>query len=158
MFAVTIYTDGACKGNPGPGGYAAILTCNGKEKIIRGGASQTTNNRMELVAVIEGLKALKKPSEVLIVTDSKYVMMTREKWLRWQKKHNVPNWDLWQTLLAEGKNGQHKIRFQHVDGHSGHVYNERCDKIAKEQAMKFATGEKTSMPIEDALAILAERS
>ena len=158
--AITIYTDGSCKGNPGPGGYAAILKYGDKEKIIRGGNANTTNNRMELTAVVEAVKALNKPCNITIITDSKYVMMTKEKWVRWSRKTHVPNWDLWQVLLDESKKGDHKLNFQHVYGHTGEVYNEKCDRIAKEQAVKFshvAAGTNT-LSINEALAILAERS
>ena len=157
MKTVVIYTDGACKGNPGPGGYAAILQFGEKEKIIRGGASHTTNNRMELTAVVEAVKALRCPCRVQFVTDSTYVMMTNEKWKKWQKKRNVPNMDLWQELLLTAREGKHKLSFQHVYGHTGEINNERCDKIASEQAFKFATGKKKDIPLMDAVAVLAER-
>ena len=156
---VTAYTDGSCKGNPGPGGYAVILTFGDREKIIRGGVAETTNNRMELTAVIEAVKALRKPCELTIVTDSKYVMMTKEKWRKMQSRTHVPNWDLWQCLLDESKKGNHILHFQHIAGHSGHTYNERCDKIAKEQAVKYshvAAGTNT-LTIQEALAVLKER-
>ncbi len=160
---ITVYTDGACKGNPGPGGWGAILTFNGQEKIIRGGAAQTTNNRMELTAVVEAVKSCTRPCRIQFVTDSTYVMMTNEKWGRYLKKKSVPNWDLWQQLFASAKAGNHKLSFQHVMGHTGDVMNERCDRIAREQARKFshvAAGTETAKQttIQDALAILAERS
>ncbi len=156
---ITIYTDGACKGNPGPGGWGAILVCNGHEKILRGGAVHTTNNRMELTAVLEAIKALTAPCDVTIVSDSKYVIMSRDKWLKWQNKSHVPNWDLWQELVETGKAKGHIFHYQHVNGHSGHVMNERCDRIASEQACKWshkAAGTNT-LTINEALAILEER-
>lgn len=136
METVTIYTDGACKGNPGPGGYAAILTCGDSERIIRGNAVQTTNNRMELTAVIEAISVLKQPCHVTIVTDSTYVMISKEKWMRWKHKPDLPNRDLWERLIKVGNAGHHHLTFQHVMGHTGDVMNERCDRIAKEQATK----------------------
>ena len=137
MKKVDIYTDGACSGNPGAGGYCAILIFNGIEKIVSGGEADTTNNRMELVAVIEGLKALKEPCEVDLYSDSQYVINAiNEKWLdgwvqsgwRAESKKSVKNVDLWQALLPLIK--KHKVNFIKVKGHSDNEYNNRCDKIA----------------------------
>lgn len=137
MKKVDIYTDGACSGNPGAGGYCAILIFNGIEKMVSGGAEDTTNNRMELIAVIEGLKALKEPCEVDLYSDSQYVINAiNEKWLegwvhsgwRAESKKSVKNVDLWETLLPLIK--KHKVNFIKVKGHSDNEYNNRCDKIA----------------------------
>lgn len=137
MKRVDIYTDGACSGNPGAGGYCAILIFNGIEKIVSGGEADTTNNRMELVAVIEGLKALKEPCEVDLYSDSQYVINAiNEKWLdgwvqsgwRAESKKSVKNVDLWQALIPLIK--KHKVNFIKVKGHSDNEYNNRCDKIA----------------------------
>ena len=137
MKKVDIYTDGACSGNPGAGGYCAILIFNGIEKIVSGGEEDTTNNRMELVAVIEGLKALKEPCEVNLYSDSQYVINAiNEKWLdgwvqsgwRAESKKSVKNVDLWQALIPLIK--KHKVNFIKVKGHSDNEYNNRCDKIA----------------------------
>ncbi len=134
---VTIYTDGACSGNPGPGGWCAILVCMGKEKEISGGAHETTNNRMELTAVIEALKALKRRCSVHIVTDSKYVVDGVTKgWAKswrakgWRKGDGKPalNPELWGELLDELD--KHEVTFEWIKGHAGHEYNERCDKAA----------------------------
>jgi ribonuclease HI len=136
-----IFTDGACSGNPGPGGYGAILRHGRHVREISGCASNTTNNRMELMAVITALKVLKRPCRVRIVTDSNYVVkgMTewmpgwlRRKWTNAQKKP-VMNKDLWQELLELSR--EHQIDWQWVKGHHGHPENERCDQLAKE-AMK----------------------
>ena len=141
---VKIYTDGACSGNPGPGGYAAILTCRGKEKIIVGGAKETTNNRMELTAVIEGLRALKRKCDVTVCSDSKYVIDSlklgwakswREK--GWRKADRSPalNPDLWETLLKLDE--KYSPKYLWVHGHTGHEYNERCDALAVAEAEKY---------------------
>lgn len=135
---VTIYTDGSCIGNPGPGGWAAILTYGMNEKMICGGCPKTTNNCMELTAVCEAVLACKKPCDITLVSDSTYVIMTGDKWTKWMKKHDFPNREVWMKFFAALKNGNHKIRYTHVYGHSGHEYNERCDLAAKEQAKKFA--------------------
>lgn len=134
---VELFTDGACSGNPGPGGYGILLRYGEKEKELSGYAAKTTNNRMELMAVIEGLRTLKKPSWVRIVTDSKYVYQgittwihgwLRRNWLNSQKKP-VLNRDLWEELLAVSK--PHKIEWKWIRGHSQHPENERCDMLAK---------------------------
>jgi len=146
MKTVNIYSDGACSGNPGPGGYGAILEYNGKEMELCGGERNTTNNRMELMGIIVGLEALKEPCSVTITTDSKYVTDAFNKyWLNsWQKKNwkksdgkPVLNQDLWQRLLNATE--KHKVQFVHVLGHNGHEYNERCDKLAVRERDKFAT-------------------
>ena len=137
MKTVDIYTDGACSGNPGIGGYCAILIYKGTEKIISGREEETTNNRMELVAVIEGLLALKESCKVNLYSDSQYVINAiNENWLNnWQdadwksaSKKQVKNVDLWQRLIPLIK--KHKVNFIKVKGHSDNEYNNRCDKIA----------------------------
>ena len=141
MKKIEIFTDGSSLGNPGPGGWCAILRYKDKEKILRGGENYTTNNRMELKAVIEALKALKSPCEIDLYSDSTYVLNAIEKWLEnWIKKDfkNVKNEDLWREFLNLSKN--HKINVNWVKGHSGHKENEICDKIAKEEAQKRKQG------------------
>ena len=137
MKHVDIYTDGACKNNPGPGGYGAILVYNGREKEISGGEKKTTNNRMELLAAINGLKMLKEPCEVALYSDSKYLIDSVENgWVYssqkngWRKSDKSPaqNPDLWVELL--GLLDYHKVSFMWVKGHNGHEYNERCDRLA----------------------------
>ena len=138
MKQVNLYTDGACSYNPGPGGWAAILEYKGKEKELSGYDAETTNNRMELSAVIQGLTALKTPCEVNIYTDSAYVLNGFEKgWIyNWMKngwknaaKKPVENQDLWKALIAQ--TNIHKVTWIKVKGHSGHEYNERCDTLAR---------------------------
>ena len=137
MFSVTIYTDGACSGNPGVGGYGAIITCKGKEHIVKGSCPETTtNNRMEIMAIIEAVKALKKPCEITIHTDSQYVCTSTSHDKKWLTSESRPNRDLWIQLIEAGNKGGHKIRFVKVKGHDGIALNERCDKIAKEQCLK----------------------
>jgi len=135
---VEIFTDGACSGNPGPGGYGAVLKYGDNQKEISGCAANTTNNRMEMTAVIEALKQLKRPCKIRLLTDSRYVMdgMTRwmptwirNNWLTSQKKP-VLNRDLWETMLDLSKS--HKIQWEWVKGHTGHPENERCDQLARE--------------------------
>ncbi len=136
MMNVTIYTDGACRGNPGPGGWAAILTYRGREKITSGGDRLTTNNRMELTAAIEGLKRLKSPCRVTLYSDSKYLVdAINKEWLNswiaagWRRgKEELKNKDLWQELHR--LMGIHEVRFEWVKGHDGNQYNERCDYYA----------------------------
>ncbi len=141
MKKVNAYTDGACRGNPGRGGWGAILVYGSAEKELSGGERETTNNRMELSAVIAALSALKEPCEVTITTDSQYVVNAIEKrWLEgWQKngwrksdKGKVLNVDLWQKLSALLE--KHSVSFVWVKGHNGHPYNERCDKLATDYA------------------------
>ena len=139
--SVKIYSDGACSGNPGPGGWGVLLDWNGKEKELWGGNPQTTNNRMELQAAIEGLKALTRPCKVTLYTDSRYVMDGLTKWIHgWQKngwktadKKPVKNAELWQQLLAACE--PHRIEWIWVKGHAGHPDNERADKLASDAAM-----------------------
>lgn len=139
-----LYTDGACSGNPGPGGYCAILKSGEHEKCVSGGEKLTTNNRMELIAVIEGLKALKRPCEVTVVSDSKYVCDAINKnWLNnwqlknWRKSDGKPvlNPELWKELTA--LLNKHNVSFQWIKGHAGHPYNEKCDEIAVSEYRKL---------------------
>ena len=140
---VTLYTDGACSGNPGPGGWACILVYKETEKELCGGLPETTNNRMELTAVIEGLRILKEPCDVDLYTDSKYVLEGATKWLQgwqekgWKKADKKPvlNVDLWQKL-TELLN-QHKIEWHWVKGHAGDVFNERVDALAVGQRENY---------------------
>ena len=138
---IMIYTDGACLGNPGPGGYGAVIDCNGERREISGGRKLTTNNRMELLAVIEALEILPQPSIVSLVTDSRYVHDAIEKrWLAsWIKKgwvnserKPVKNQDLWQRMIP--LIARHKVKFNWVRGHTGHPENERCDVLARNAA------------------------
>lgn len=137
---VYLYSDGACSGNPGPGGFGVILRCDGKEKELSGGEKSTTNNRMELMGVITGLEALKYPCTVIVQTDSKYVVDSVTKgWARsWQKKGWIKsdkkpalNVDLWERLLA--LLDTHRVTFTWIKGHAGHAENERCDRLAVAQ-------------------------
>ena len=133
---VTIFTDGACKGNPGPGGWGAILMSNGHEKELYGYEPQTTNNRMEMMAAIAALEALKKPCDVSMNVDSQYVLQGMTEWIRGWKargwktadKKPVKNDDLWKRLDAAC--APHKIKWTWVKGHAGHEYNERADQLA----------------------------
>ena len=144
MKKVDIFTDGACSGNPGPGGWGAILRYNGNEKEISGGEKETTNNRMELTAVIKALSLLKEPCEVTLWTDSKYVADGLGKgwaagWKKngWRKSDKKPalNPDLWDELLR--LNDIHTVTIQWVKGHASHPENERCDKMAVAEWHKF---------------------
>ncbi|MDA9091445.1 ribonuclease HI [Porticoccaceae bacterium] len=136
MNSVEIFTDGACRGNPGPGGWGVLMRFGGEEKTLCGGEPDTTNNRMELTAVIEGLAALKRPCEVTVTSDSTYVLKGIQEWMaNWKKrgwktasKQPVKNVDLWQKLDAVI--GEHKIDWQWVKGHSGHRENEIADQLA----------------------------
>jgi ribonuclease HI len=138
MKEVTIYTDGACSGNPGPGGWAAVLLYNEHKKEISGGEEHTTNNRMEMMAVIEGLKQLREPCRVSLYSDSAYIVNAfQKKWLdKWQRngwqtagKKPVENRDLWEELLKLTK--MHTVEWNKVAGHAGARYNERCDELAR---------------------------
>jgi len=141
---INIYSDGACLSNPGPGGWCAILTYNNKEKVLSGGEAHTTNNKMELLAVISGLEAIKEPCEVEVCTDSKYVVdgiskgwavsWRKNNWIKSDKKPAL-NADLWERLLNIIE--KHSVKFTWVKGHSGHEYNERCDEIASKTAQEF---------------------
>lgn len=144
MRKVWIYTDGACSGNPGPGGWGAILKCDGHTKELSGGEPQTTNNRMELTAVIEALASLKYPCEVVLTSDSKYIIDAVQK--GWAKKWKANNWmrtkkdkamnpDLWEKLLTLLE--KHPVTFVWVKGHAGHPENERCDELAVIESQKF---------------------
>lgn len=144
MKKVKVYTDGACSGNPGPGGWGAILQYGGNEKELSGGEAHTTNNRMELSAVIEALSALREPCEVELCSDSKYVIDSIEKgwvygWKKngWVKSNKEPalNVDLWEKLLPLLKT--HKLKFIWVKGHAGHPENERCDRLAVKYCEKL---------------------
>jgi ribonuclease HI len=133
---VRIFTDGACRGNPGPGGWGVLLQYNGKEKELRGADPQTTNNRMELTAAIMGLEALKRPCRIRLTTDSQYVKHGITEWLKdWKQrgwktanKKQVKNVDLWQRLDAAV--AEHDIKWEWVKGHSGHPENNRVDQLA----------------------------
>lgn len=136
MSVVEIFTDGACRGNPGPGGWGVLLRFDGQEKELYGGDPDTTNNRMELQAAIEGLRALTRPCTVDLTTDSEYVRNGITSWLaNWKKKDwktsarkPVKNVDLWKALDEE--NQRHEVRWHWVKGHSGHAENERADQLA----------------------------
>ena len=142
---VYLFTDGACKGNPGAGGWGVLLRYGGHEKELFGGEAQTTNNRMELMAVLSGLKTLNRPCDVVICTDSQYVKNGMESWIHnWKKngwktagRQPVKNADLWQQL--DEQVARHRVRWQWVKGHAGHAENERADALANrgvEQALR----------------------
>ncbi|HEX9023464.1 MAG TPA: ribonuclease HI [Geobacteraceae bacterium] len=141
---VEIFCDGACSGNPGPGGYGAILRYNGHEKEISGGEPHTTNNRMELTAAIEALRRLTRPCRVIVTTDSQYLVKGMAEWVAgWQrrgwlnsKKEPVLNRELWEELVALAD--RHTIEWRWVRGHNGHAENERCDELAREALLKVA--------------------
>ena len=144
MKKVTIYTDGACSGNPGPGGWGAILAYNGVEKELSGGEAETTNNRMELTAVIEALSALKEPCSVELYSDSRYVIEALEKrwaygWRSrgWKKADKKPalNVDLWERLLELVE--RHRVTYHWVKGHAENEKNNRCDEMAVAESKKF---------------------
>jgi ribonuclease HI len=140
---VEIFTDGACKGNPGPGGWGAVIRSGSREKELSGGEPNTTNNRMELLAAIRGLEALKRPCEVTLYTDSIYVRDGISKWIHsWQKngwrtadRKPVKNAELWQELLVAA--APHRIDWRWVKGHAGHPENERADRLACDAALQF---------------------
>lgn len=144
MSKVFLYTDGACSGNPGPGGFCAILKYGEHEKIISGSEENTTNNRMELSAVIQGLKALNRSCDVTVISDSKYVCdAINQKWLiNWKNKNwkksdgkSVLNPELWKELDVLLK--KHTVSFEWIKGHAGHPENERCDEIAVKEYQKY---------------------
>ena len=145
MKKVDIYTDGACRGNPGRGGWGAVLVYNGREKELSGGEKETTNNRMELTAAIKALSMLREPCEVTLTSDSKYLIdAITKKWVyswkakNWKKSDGSKalNIDLWEELLPLLET--HKVTFVWVKGHDGHPYNERCDKLATAFADSFS--------------------
>lgn len=147
MSNVEVYTDGSSRGNPGPGGYGVVLKYGEVQKELSEGFLRTTNNRMELMAVIVGLETLTRPCQVLVVSDSKYVVDSVEKhwidgWVRKQFK-GVKNPDLWQRYLRAAK--QHSVRFQWVKGHATHVLNNRCDALATQAALKGPHGVDAGM-------------
>lgn len=143
MKHVEIHTDGACLGNPGPGGWAALLRCAGQEKELVGGESATTNNRMELMAAIAALEALKEPCSVMLHSDSKYVLQGISDWLpNWVRRGwktsggaAVKNQDLWQRLHAAAAG--HRVQWRWVKGHAGHPDNEHVDALARAQAQSI---------------------
>ena len=143
MKKISIYTDGACSGNPGPGGWGAVLIYGSKKREMSGGAVQTTNNRMELTGVIEALGALTEPCEVTLYSDSKYVTdAINKKWLdswvakNWKKKDGaVKNPELWQQLLP--LLDKHRVTFVWVKGHADNEYNNRCDELAVAETQKY---------------------
>lgn len=143
---VEIYTDGACRGNPGPGGWGAILRCEGKERELYGGEKMTTNNRMEIQAAIEALNSLKHPCEVELTTDSQYLRKGITEWIeQWQRrgwrtsqKKPVKNRDLWQELLLAEE--PHQISWHWVRGHTGHPENERADELANRAIDELISG------------------
>lgn len=140
---VEIFTDGACKGNPGPGGWGALLRFKGVEKTLKGGEPQTTNNRMELMAAIKALEALKRPCHIVLTTDSQYVRKGITEWIHgWKQrgwknasKKPVKNADLWQEL--DKLSQKHQIEWRWVKGHSGHPENELADQLANQAIMEL---------------------
>ncbi len=146
MKSIEIHTDGACLGNPGPGGWAALLRFNGTERELAGGEAQTTNNRMELMGAIAALEALKEPCVVVLHSDSKYVLQGISEWMPgWKRKGwktagggAVKNQDLWQRLDAAA--APHRMTWQWVKGHAGHPENERVDVLARTQAERYRSG------------------
>ena len=144
MKEIELYTDGACSGNPGPGGWGAILRYKGRERELSGGERETTNNRMELTAAIQGLEALTEPCTVKLYSDSQYLCKAvNEGWLRawvargWKKadKSAVLNVDLWQALLVQLE--RHQVEFIWVKGHAQNQYNNRCDELAVAESQKY---------------------
>ncbi|GAB3473532.1 ribonuclease HI [Azotobacter salinestris] len=148
---VEIYTDGACKGNPGPGGWGALLVCRGVERELWGGEAETTNNRMELTAAIRALAELKRPCEVHLTTDSEYVMRGIQEWLpNWKRRgwktaarQPVKNADLWQQL--DEQVGRHQVSWSWVRGHTGHPGNERADLLANRGVAAARAQQKHSL-------------
>jgi len=143
---VDIYADGACSGNPGPGGWGALLRSGEREKELSGGEAHTTNNRMELLGVIKALETLNQPCQVTVTTDSSYVVKGMNEWVKsWQRngwknasKKEVLNRDLWERLLRA--TAPHQVRWKWIRGHNGHPENERCDQLARKALKKWAPG------------------
>ena len=138
MKQIALFSDGSALGNPGPGGYGTILRYNAKERLLSGGEPHTTNNRMELLGVIEGLRALKEPCEVEVISDSSYVVKGINEWLdNWIKRDfkKVKNPDLWYEYIKVSE--QHSVLATWIQGHAGHEENERCDNMARTEAEKF---------------------
>jgi ribonuclease HI len=143
---IEIFCDGSCLGNPGPGGWGAILRKAGAEREISGGAGSTTNNRMELAAAVEALKAINKPSRVIVTTDSQYLVKGMTEWMKtWIKKgwrtsggKPVKNRELWEELNRLAS--LHQIKWKWIRGHAGHPENERCDRLAMAKALTFKQG------------------
>jgi ribonuclease HI len=152
--AVTIFTDGACSGNPGPGGWGAVLIYNGHEKDLHGGEAHTTNNRMELMGAISALETLKRPCTVDLHTDSQYMRNGITQWIHgWKRngwktadKKPVKNADLWQRL--EAAIGRHQVRWHWVKGHAGDVMNERADALARQGVLDARTTLRTGAPLD----------
>ncbi|BAT60024.1 ribonuclease HI [Variibacter gotjawalensis] len=152
--AVTIFTDGACSGNPGPGGWGAVLIYNGHEKDLHGGEAHTTNNRMELMGAISALETLKRPCTVDLHTDSQYMRNGIMQWIHgWKRngwktadKKPVKNADLWQRL--EAAIGRHQVRWHWVKGHAGDVMNERADALARQGVLDARTTLRTGAPLD----------
>ena len=146
---IEIYTDGACRGNPGPGGWGVLLRFNGTEKTLKGAESHTTNNRMELMAAIQGLQSLTRTCEVSVYTDSQYVRQVMTEWLAgwkrrgWRNSKNEPvkNVDLWQQLDTSAS--AHQVKWFWVKGHSGHPLNDRADALANEAIDEFMEHQRT---------------
>lgn len=137
MKKITLFSDGSALGNPGPGGYGVVLRYANKERELFGGEPHTTNNRMELLGAIEGLRALKEPCDVEIISDSSYVVKAINEWLDgWIKRDfkKVKNIDLWKEYIEVSR--PHKIKATWVRGHNGHDENERCDKLARDEAIR----------------------
>ena len=146
MKEIVIYADGACEGNPGPGGFAAIIEGEGEPREIVGSVPQTTNNRMELMAIIRALVSLSEPTRVHVVTDSQYVVLGMTQWIHaWKRKRwrtasgqPVKNKDLWMKLLALAD--EHQVSWEWIRGHSGHPQNERVDRLAKKAIAEMKNG------------------
>ncbi len=160
MKKVTIYTDGGCHGNPGPGGWGAVLIWNGRTKELSGGEPLTTNNRMELQAAIASLAALREPCEISLFTDSEYLRKGISEWIKgwkargWQTRQKTPvkNGDLWQTLDAATRG--HRIEWRWVKGHAGNAHNERCDTLAQEAIAKIGRGQPREGRSEQAVRVM----
>jgi ribonuclease HI len=137
MKTIEIYSDGSCSGNPGIGGWAAVCNENGKKKHVSGSIAAATNNSMELMAVVEAVKAVKKPREIIIHTDSQYLILCWRHDEQWLTDKSRKNRELWMQLISAIKNGGHKVSFVKVAGHAGNEMNELADRLAKEQVVKM---------------------